>query len=79
MEYSDVGDVVNTVDQESEYAKHLHSSQGDTPGKPNNKSRRVSCIETATSSRALYASPRTSESNYSILITISIICAYTIC
>ena len=66
MEYSDDSDVVNTVDQESEYAKRLHSSQGDTPGKPNKKSRRVSCIETATSSRALFASPRTSPKRATI-------------
>jgi hypothetical protein len=68
MESDNDGEVV-IVDQENDNAKRLYSSQGDTPGKPNRKSRRVSRMECSTSSRPLFQTPGTSpkvkcSSNY---------------
>jgi hypothetical protein len=51
------GDVV-IVDQENDNAKRLHSSQGDTPGKP--RFRRVYRMECLTASLALFQTPGTS-------------------
>ena len=41
-------------------AKRVYTSKGGTPGKPTNKSRRISRVKNSTSSRTLFQSPETS-------------------
>ena len=68
MEYSDHSDIVVETSTSTLLTKKVSICKAfaffalrcDTPGKPNKKSRRVSCMETATSSVALFTSPRTS-------------------
>lgn len=58
MEYIDEDiDDNDVVEQENDAAKRLHTSEGDTPGKPSKKTRRVSCAASSTSSRALFQTP----------------------
>ena len=49
--------IVVIVGSENDNAKHLYSSQGGMPGKPERKSCKVSCKEFSTSRRALFQSP----------------------
>lgn len=56
---ADNSDVV-IVNEGNDIAKRVYTPKGDTPGKPDNKTRRLNRMKNPTSSRALFQSPGTS-------------------
>ncbi len=52
--------IVDKENDTSGTCKRLHLTKGDTPGKPNKKTRRIFHTENASTSRALFQSPGTS-------------------
>ena len=53
-----IADKENDIaDKENDIAKRVHTSEGDTPGKPKNKAPRLSRKKNPRSSRALFQSP----------------------
>ena len=70
----DVADVVEDVvivEEANDTAKRVYTSEGDTPGKPDKKTRRRSRMKNLTSSRNLFQSPGTSPKVYIHIYTMT--------
>ena len=57
MESNSISNAAAIADKENDIAKRVHTSEGDTPGKPKNKAPRLSRKKNPRSSRALFQSP----------------------
>lgn len=57
MESDSISNAAAIADKENDIAKRVHTSKGDTPGKPKNKAPRLSRKKYPRSSRALFQSP----------------------
>ena len=55
-----LSDADSIVEKNGNAAKRLYLPKGDTPGKPNKKISKITRVEKASSSRALFQSPSTS-------------------